>query len=604
VTVRWSPDQASADRRGADKIMDLAEAVRRFVVRGAAIHLAYSGGRPNAAVAEIVRQFRGKRPGFTISAHGLVNMQHALISEQLVDRLCVAFAGENYPLPRPSPVLQRAVAGGSVSIENWSIWTLTARLIAGALGVEAFPVRSLAESDLGAEHLGERYVRSDPFGVDPSSGVVRALRPDIVLLHAVAADPAGNVVLAAPYGEGIWGAMASRNGVIACVEEIVDEAAVRRFNTQPVVPGHLVRAVCRVPRGSHPYGLYTGGFPGVEGYPEDARFIDEVQRAARDPEAFASWTAEWITGVPDHTGYLQRLAARAQPDPVRAVLKTTSRPARNPAEQRGRSASVPAPGAEERMVLTAARIVGEKVRLAGHSSIVAGIGLAHLAAWVAAERLSSAAVPVQLLAEVGMSGFMPLPGDPYLFASQNLPGCVSLTDVLEVLGTIVSGPASSCIGVLGAGQIDRDGNLNSTWSDDGQFLVGSGGANDIASAADEVVVVVKHAPGRLVVKLPYITAPGRRVTTVITTKGVFERISGDFVLTGYVSEPGKDPVEIIDDIRACTGWELIVDDKCRPLPEPELPELALLRAFDPASVFLKNAAGSRAQHAKVSDDKE
>jgi acyl CoA:acetate/3-ketoacid CoA transferase beta subunit/acyl CoA:acetate/3-ketoacid CoA transferase alpha subunit len=584
--------------------MDLAEAVRRFVAPGAAIHLAYSGGRPNAAVAEVVRQFRGKRPGFTISAHGLVNIQHALIGEQLVDRLCVAFAGENYPAPRPSPVLQRAVAAGDVSIENWSLWTLTARLIAAALGVEAFPVRSLAESGLGAEHLGKRYVRSDPFGIDPDSGLVRSLRPDIVLLQAVAADPTGNVVLAAPYGEGVWGAMASRGGVIACVEEIVDEAEVRRFNTQPVVPGHLVRAVCRVPRGSHPYGLYTGGFPGVQSYAEDARFIDEVQKAARDPEAFASWTLEWITGVSDHAGYLKRLDERAAPDPARAVLKATRRPAQDPAEPPATATAMHPPSVDERMVLTAARIVGEKVRIAGHNSIVAGIGLAHLAAWVAAELLSSSAVPVQLLAEIGMSGFTPLPGDPYLFASQNLPGCVSLTDVLEVLGTLVSGPASSCIGVLGAGQIDRDGNLNSTWSDDGQFLVGSGGANDIASAAEEVVVVVKHAPGRLVVKLPYITAPGRRVTAVVTTKGVFERIDGDLVLTGYVSEPGKDPHQVIEDIRACTGWDLIVDDSCRPVPEPELPELALLRAFDPEEVFLKNASRFRGQRDSIEDDRE
>jgi acyl CoA:acetate/3-ketoacid CoA transferase alpha subunit/acyl CoA:acetate/3-ketoacid CoA transferase beta subunit len=588
---------------GSGKVMSLADAIKRFVKRGAAIHLAYSGGRPNAAIAEIVRQFSGKSPGFTVSAHGLVNTQHVLLGARLVDRLCVAFAGENYPTPRPNPVLQRALAEGSVTIENWSIWTLTARLIAGALGVEAFPVRSLDGSDLGTEHLGERYARSDPFGLNPHAGVVRALRPDLVLLQATAADAAGNVVLAAPYGEGLWGAMAARIGVIACVEEIVDTETVRHCNTSPVLPAHLVRAVCRVPRGSHPYALYTGGFPGVEGYSEDGAFMKEVQEASRDPEAFAAWTAHWITGVSDQESYLELL---------------TTRPALGAAGNGGKGSSpsrlagaeplihIPQASPEERMTLATARIISQKVVKAGHDSIAAGIGLAHLAAWVAAEQLRNSDVPVQLLAEVGMSDFTPLPGDPYLFASQNLPICMSLTDVTEVLGATVAGPATSCIGVLGAAQIDAEGNLNSTWSEDGRFLVGSGGANDIASAAEEVVVVVKHDPGRLVGKLPYITAPGRYVTTIVTTKGIFERTGGVFVLTGYFAEAHDDPDEIIDDILRSTGWEVVVSDLPQPVLQPSAEELALLRSFDPLSVFLKSKNPTRkarhtGQHGSIQD---
>jgi acyl CoA:acetate/3-ketoacid CoA transferase beta subunit/acyl CoA:acetate/3-ketoacid CoA transferase alpha subunit len=584
VTEEERSRGARRDRIDSGKTVSLAEAIERFVKPGAAIHIAYSGGRPNAAIAEIVRQFSGTSPGFTVSAHGLVNTQHVLLSTRLVDRLCVAFAGENYPVPRPNPVLQRALAEGSVTIENWSIWTLTARLIAGALGVDAFPVRSFESSDLGAEHLGKNYARSDPFGTNPSAGVVRSLRPDVVLLQATAADTAGNVVLAAPYGEGLWGAMASRAGVIACVEEIVDAETLRRYNARPMLPAHLVCAVCKVPQGSHPYALYTGRFPGVDGYPEDAAFMAEVQRAARDPEKFDAWTARWITGVPDHASYLKLLAAR----PVSAAPANSRRGPNPAARPRTRAQATPQASSEERMTLAAARIIGRKVVSARHDSIAAGIGLAHLAAWVAAEQLRDSGVPVQLLAEAGMSGFTPLPGDPYLFASQNLPTCVSLTDVTEVLGSTVAGPATSCIGVLGAAQIDRHGNLNSTWSDDGRFLVGSGGANDIASACEEVVVVMKHEPSRLVVKLPYITAPGRQVTAIVTTKAVFERVGDTFVLTGYLAEANHDPGKIVDDIRSATGWDITVGDSLHSVAQPTATELALLRGFDPLSVFLRN----------------
>jgi acyl CoA:acetate/3-ketoacid CoA transferase beta subunit len=477
--------------------------------------------------------------------------------------------------------LQGAIADGSVTIENWSIWTLTARLIAGALGVSAFPVRSLGGSDLGSEHLGNAYVQSDLLGHDPDAGVVRAFNPDVVLLHAIAADPAGNVVLAGPYGEGMWGAMASRLGVIACVEEIVEGETIRHHNTQPVLPAHLVRAVCRVPRGSHPYALYAGGFPGVDGYQEDAAFIRDAQEAARTPESFAAWMNHWVTGVDGHAGYLELLAARPPARNGASASQAALTRARSP------SAASPPPSAEERMVLEAARIVHEKVRANEHTSIIAGIGLAHLAAWVAGETLRSANVVVQLLAEIGVSGLQPLPGDPYLFASQNLPFCASLTGVMEVLGSTVAGPSSSCIGVLGAGQIDRHGNLNSTWSDDGRFLVGSGGANDIASAADEVVVVVKHAPGRLVSKVRYITAPGRHVTALVTTKAVFERLDDELVLAGYFGNAHKAVDQIIREIQAYTGWPLVVSDSLRQVAQHNSKELALLRGFDPQSVFLR-----------------
>jgi acyl CoA:acetate/3-ketoacid CoA transferase alpha subunit len=484
--------------------MSLAEAVERFVKPGASIHFAYGGGRPNAAVAEIVRRYAGTAPGFTISAHGFVSTHHALVAAGLVSHLSVAFAGENYPGPRPNPVLQRALADGTVTIENWSIWTLTARLAAGALGVEGFPVRSLAGSGMAVEHAGRGY---RPAEAGDGSGTVAALRPDIVLVQALAADEEGNVLLAAPYGEGRWGAMAARNGVIACVEAIVPAAVLRRYNAWPQLPAHVVRAVCHVPRGSHPYGLPT-------------------------------------------------------------PPKTDATP-------------------NERMTVVAARLIERRVREAGHDTVLAGIGFAHLASWTACDRLRRSGTWVGLLAELGMAGLEPGEGDPYLFASQNLPGCAQLTDVTDVLGVGVSGPATRCLGVLGAGEVDAAGNLNSTWSDDGRFLVGSGGANDVASAADEVIVVVRQDAARLVPKVGYVTAPGDRVTLIVTTEAIFERRGDRFVVTGWLLEPGASREEIHDRLQAGTGWEVELADTVDQVPPPTADELRALRAFDPGSLFLR-----------------
>jgi len=561
---------------GIDKVEALAVAVRRLVRPGMALHLAYNGGRPNAAVNEIVRQFAGSRPGFRVSAQGFVNSQHALVSEGLVERLDVAFAGENYPAPRPNPVLQRAVRDGHVTVGSWSLWTLTARLMAGALGVPFFPVRSLVGSSMAEEHARTAdfaVLRGD--NALGSSPVVSALRPDLVLLQGLAADRLGNVLIAPPYGEGVWGALAAREGVLACVERVVDSDVIRAHNTLPVIPARTVRAVCVTPFGSHPYGLPAETVAGGAGYAEDGAYMAELRQAARDPEQMTKWVHRWITGVSDHDDFLEALGAQRL-----SMLRAALAPSR-----RAMPHTTPAT-LEERMTLVAARVIRDRVRRCDHRTILSGIGFAHLAAWTVLPSLTAAGCEVELAAELGMSGFVPKSGDPYLFATQNLPTCTRLGGVLDVLGADVAGPSGSTLGVLGAGQVDRHGNLNSTWTSDGDYLIGSGGANDVASAADDVVVVVKHGRTRLVNEVPYVTAPGNRVSTIVTSRAVLERRDARFVLTRWIGAPGEGPDEILANIRASTGWKLEVAQDAQPEPEPDDADLARLRSFDPRSVFL------------------
>ncbi|MEV6845798.1 CoA-transferase [Actinoplanes sp. NPDC051411] len=543
-------------------ILPLDEAVRRFVRPGMALHLGYGGGRPNAAVAEIIRRYHGTSPGFTVSAHGLVNTQHALVEAGLVRHLVVAYAGENYPSPRPNPALQRAIRDGRVTIENWSLWTLTARLVAGALGVDGYPTRSLAGSGMAAEHDGTAFQTRK--GFERAENMVKAYRPDLTLIHGLAADEAGNVLLPPPYGEGAWGSLAARDGVVACVERIVDADTIRRHNTMPMIPAHAVRAVCVTPFGSHPYGLDTTGFDELDGYGEDDAFMASVRSAAREPETFRAWIDEWIVAPGSHDGFLAKLRERAPRDAPAPVAARTG-----PASD------------DERMTLAAVRVLRDRIASAGHRIVLSGIGFAHLAAWTAARPLQDRGEPVSLAAELGMFGFRPQPGDPYLFARRNMPTCLQLTDVMAVLGRDVSGPAASSLAVLGAGELDRHGNINSTWSASGDFVVGSGGANDVATAADEVVVVIRHGRERLLDRVGYVTAPGDRVSTVVTSKAVLERRDGEFVATRLLGDADAESV------RADTGWDLPIAPDVTREPDPAAEDLAVLRSFDPAGVFLR-----------------
>jgi acyl CoA:acetate/3-ketoacid CoA transferase beta subunit len=443
-------------------------------------------------------------------------------------------------------------------------------LIAGALGVDFFPVRSLGGSGMADEHVGRDYRTVQAF--DGSTGVVHALRPDLVLLQGVVADPDGNVLLPPPYGEGAWGALAARDGVIACVERIVDSDVIRQHNTLPSVPGHVVRAVCHVPFGSHPYGMDTGGVADVEGYGEDDAFMAELRAAAKKPDTFEDWIARWVATPSDHDEFLKLLGEER----VGALRADKPRP-------EARTGPVTE---DERMTLAAVCVLRDRVRAGAHDMVLSGIGYAHLASWTAVQQLQNEGSSVQLAAELGMTGFRPQPGDPYLFARQNFATCLQLTGVMSVLARDVSGPGTSCIGVLGAGQVDQHGNINSTWSPRGDFVVGSGGANDVASAADDVVVVVKHAKDRLVDQVGYVTAPGHKVSTIITSQAILERQPDNtFKATRYLAD--TDPETAATQIRNSTGWPIAINPALTAEPQPTEEELALLRAFDPQGTFLR-----------------
>lgn len=568
---------------GVDKVMPLSQAIGSLVRAGASIHVAYSDARPNGALLELLRQFDGTDPGFELSTSGLVSVQHALVSRGLLRRVITSFAGENYPAPRPSPVFQQAVADGSLEVENWSLYTLVARLIGGALGVEFFPVHSLVGSDMAKEHAGERFAEvSSPFTGSPT-GVVRSHRPDVTIVQGVAADRAGNVVMAGPYGEAFWGAMAARQAVIACVERIVEPAEIRAHNSQTTIPGHVVTAVCEVPFGSHPYGLYNPAFPGVSSYVEDNDFLVDLQGIVKDgAEAFDRWIDEWLIEPGDHEGYLAKIGAN-----------TLSR-LRGEADSRSWELEALAPDDHggpatdtERMVVAAAHVLANRIRSQGIQAMLAGVGFSNLAAWLAARMLRETGDDVQLMAEIGMYGYDPRPGEPFIFSLRNLPSCTMLTDVTAVLGTFVSGSSTRAIGAVGSGMVDRDGNLNSTWSTDGRFLVGSGGANDIASAADELVVTVKQSAHRLVEAVPYVTSPGTRVRAIVTTEGVLERIDDEFELTQVHVRPGETERDVVDRVLEGTGWDLKISEQLTTTPEPTPVQLRTIRQFDPHRTFLR-----------------
>jgi acyl CoA:acetate/3-ketoacid CoA transferase beta subunit len=231
-------------------------------------------------------------------------------------------------------------------------------------------------------------------------------------------------------------------------------------------------------------------------------------------------------------------------------------------------------------------MLAEKVRARGYQTFLAGVGNSNLAAWLAAYQLKQGGADVELMAETGMVGYLPRPAEPFVFSFRNFPSCKMLTDILHVMGVFMGGRHNRCLGALAAGQIDKHGNINSTIMPGMTYITGSGGANDIASSSREVVVCLQQSPRRFVDKVPYVTAPGRTVRTVVSDLGVYEKVGERDVLalTGLFGDVPEG--QAVNAAREACGWELEVASTLRRFDPPTVEELALVRLFDPRRYFL------------------
>jgi glutaconate CoA-transferase subunit B len=154
------------------------------------------------------------------------------------------------------------------------------------------------------------------------------------------------------------------------------------------------------------------------------------------------------------------------------------------------------------------------------------------------------------------------------------------------------GPGRIDVAFLGAAQIDRCANLNSTVIGDYDAprtrLPGAGGAPEIAAGCGEFVVIAPHSPRTFVERLDFVTTvghgdgPGARErlgfrgagpTAVITDLGVMEP---DPDTKELVLVQRHDGVEI-DQIREATGWDLKVADEVAVTHPPTDEELTALR---------------------------
>jgi glutaconate CoA-transferase subunit B len=250
----------------------------------------------------------------------------------------------------------------------------------------------------------------------------------------------------------------------------------------------------------------------------------------------------------------------------------------------------------EMMIVAAARA------LAGQHVCFVGVGLPNIAVNLAQRTV---APDLELVYEAGVFGARPqrLPlsiGDPTI-----VTGSTAVVSMLELFGYYLQGGLID-VGFLGAAQIDRFGNINTTvigdYANPKTRLPGSGGACEIAINARQVFVIMRQSTRSFVERIDFRTSPGnlggaeqaerirreggwlgRGPTVVVTDIGIYR-----FDDTGEMRLESLHPGATVDEALATVGWDLRVADTVAATPPPTDAELRLIREeLDPEGVYTK-----------------
>ena len=360
---------------------------------------------------------------------------------------------------------------------------------------------------------------------------VPALDLDVAIIHAQRADHEGNVQMWGLTGVQKEAVLGAKRSLVT-VEEIVDELDPRP--NAVVLPKWVVSRVAEVPNGAHP--SYAHDY-----YERDNAYYRDWDGISKERET---------------------LRAVARGRGARRMSDYTT---------------------DEMMTVAAARALPD-----GAACFV-GIGLPSTAANLARR---THAPELVLIYEAGAIGAKPdrLPasiGDGILAETAD-----AVISVPEVFNYWLQ-PGRIEIGFLGAAQIDRYANINTTvigpdYDNPKVRLPGAGGAPEIAASCGEVVVIVRQSPRSFVERVDFVTSVGyghgpgdrerlglrgRGPVRVITDLGVLEPDPESCELTLTAVHPGVDA----EQAREATGWELAVASDLATSDEPTADELDALR---------------------------
>jgi glutaconate CoA-transferase, subunit A len=270
--------------RKAGKIQPLPEAVASLVQDGSFVALeGFTHLIPFAAGHELLRQGRQDLTVVRLTPDVLFDQ---MIGLGRVEKVIFSYGGN--PGVGSLHRFRDAIENGwprAIELREHSHAGLANAYVAGASHLPFGVLRGYAGTDL-PEHNDDIAFIDCPFTGERLSAV-RAINPDVAIIHAQQADRQGNVQLWGLSGVQKEAVLAAKQAIVT-VEEIVDELAARPRAI--VFPSWVVDAVCHVPNGSWP--SYAADFS-----VRDNGFYEEWDGIARDRDRFRQWMDDNVLNV-------------------------------------------------------------------------------------------------------------------------------------------------------------------------------------------------------------------------------------------------------------------------------------------------------------------
>ena len=296
------------------KLVSMREAIAELVPDGASVALGLQMEQmiPFAAGHEIIRQ---KKRGLTLIGPISDVLFDQMIAGGCVERVIAAWVGN--VMMGSAYNFRRAVEQGGLKVVNLSNFTVALALQAAAMGVPFLPTRTALGSDVARDNdffaeIDSPFDEIEAWRSATGRGAprypllrealpkkdklhaVRALTPDVAIVHLQRADCDGNAHCWGNFGVMIEAVRAARR-VIVVAEEVVDAEVIASDPNRTVIPGFLVNAVVECRYGAHPSP--------VQGcYKRDNAFFRQYHEQTKTEADSAAWLQRWVHGVAERVG--------------------------------------------------------------------------------------------------------------------------------------------------------------------------------------------------------------------------------------------------------------------------------------------------------------
>jgi glutaconate CoA-transferase subunit A len=269
--------------------MAMAEAIRRYVPDGSTVAMGLSLEPliPFAAGHELIRQERRELELVGPISDALFDQ---LIGAGCVRRVTAAWVGNvSEGLAHCYRRACEQQVPRALEVRDHSNFSISLALWAAAWNVPSLPTRTLLGSDI---------LRTNPDLVAADGLVqVKAVRPDVAIVHVHRADELGRAHAWGPLGVTEEAGLAADRVIVTC-EQLVDARVTLSDPNRILFPETKVVAVVHEPGGAHPSPVQ--GF-----FKRDHAYYRDYAEQSRSADGYQAWLKRWVLDVPNRATYLK-----------------------------------------------------------------------------------------------------------------------------------------------------------------------------------------------------------------------------------------------------------------------------------------------------------